>query len=214
MTTLQTCIIYKITCKATKKLIARDVRDALGRLTRPVTDIHTGSHILRVTNRKGNTVEALIDPEDWERVNANSWHQHKGKSGIYLATKVTLPSGIQTTRLLQRFLLDAQPGQKVDHHNGNTMDYRRANLRLATSAQNSQNSRKQSGRSSLYKGVCWDKRREKWVANIKANGKALYLGSFACELEASKAYDNAALVYFGEFACLNHLRTPALSVAV
>tara|TARA_R110000772_G_scaffold207522_2_gene318081 strand:- start:2326 stop:3012 length:687 start_codon:yes stop_codon:yes gene_type:complete len=45
--------------------------------------------------------------------------------------------------------------------------------------------------SSQYKGVSWHKPSKKWTAKIYINGKAKYLGSFKCELEASEAYQKA-----------------------
>lgn len=56
---------------------------------------------------------------------------------------------------------------------------------------------------SRYHGVCWDKRRQKWMAKIKTNGTHHNLGRFTDEIEAAKAYDNAARLYHGERAKLN-----------
>jgi hypothetical protein len=46
---------------------------------------------------------------------------------------------------------------------------------------------------SPFRGIWWDARKEKWVANIVADGEERYLGSFADEIEAARAYDQAAL---------------------
>lgn len=47
--------------------------------------------------------------------------------------------------------------------------------------------------SSEFRGVSWHSRKEKWVAQIEANCEEKYLGSYADEIEAAKAYDKAAL---------------------
>jgi HNH endonuclease len=71
----------------------------------------------------------------------------------------------------------------VDHINGITLDNRRANLRILTRAENSQNhQRRRSGSSSHYRGVTWDKSRGKWMA--RAGG--ITLGRFDDEDEAGR----------------------------
>lgn len=55
----------------------------------------------------------------------------------------------------------------------------------------------------MYKGVSWKKDICKWTAKIGVDYKSIYLGCFENEIEAAKAYDEAAMKYHGEFACLN-----------
>lgn len=90
----------------------------------------------------------------------------------------------------------------IDHVNGDRLDARRDNLRVATPAQNQANRKKAEGKTSRYKGVSRT-RRGKWYAQITVNYVAINLGTFACEEEAARAYDAAAVEHFGDFARLN-----------
>jgi hypothetical protein len=85
----------------------------------------------------------------------------------------------------------------IDHINRDTYDNRLCNLRLATPSQNKQNSIGTSGR---MKGVTFHKGVNKWQAQIKANGKHIYLGLFPSEEQAHQAYLAASSEHHGEFA--------------
>lgn len=90
----------------------------------------------------------------------------------------------------------------VDHINGNGLWNSRSNLRPATHSQNGSNQAKTSRKtSSIYKGVCWNKKNSAWCASIGIMRK--HLGYFKSDLEAAKAYDKAAIAKYGEFARLN-----------
>jgi len=107
---------------------------------------------------------------------------------------------------MHREIMDAPAGMEVDHINGNGLDNRKCNLRLATSSQNKRNQRKQRRKtSSKYKGVYWHKRDKVWVVRIQAEGKEKYIGSYKTEQEAALAYNEAALKYHGEYAKLNEV---------
>jgi hypothetical protein len=99
--------------------------------------------------------------------------------------------------------MNAPKGLLVDHENGDKLDNRRANLRFATNSENQCNRRKTEKTSSQYKGVCLCPEKTHWYANIKHKGNKIWLGSFKNEIDAAKAYDRAAIKYFGKFARLN-----------
>lgn len=113
------------------------------------------------------------------------------------------------TELLHRVIVARMLGRplctkdSVDHINRDTLDNRRANLRISTQQQNQGNRKKSKNNSSGYKGVVFNKRLGKWSAFIGYDGKPKYLGLFASPELAAQAYDKAAIEHFGEFALLN-----------
>ena len=92
------------------------------------------------------------------------------------------------------------PNALIDHINGDGLDNRLCNLREATNAQNSMNSRRRKAHSSGLKGVKKDGTTGNYQARIVLNGKPTCLGTFTRADEAHKAYCTAAEKHFGEFA--------------
>ncbi len=140
----------------------------------------------------------LLDYEDWVKWGTTTFiRDNKGY--------VINDTGKGDTRKvwnLHRELMGNPEGLVVDHINGDTLDNRRYNLRVCTVKENVRNSASQAG-TSVYKGVCWDVSKNKWLATIKVDRVPKFLGRFTEELEAAKAYDDAAKQYFGVFARLN-----------
>lgn len=96
--------------------------------------------------------------------------------------------------------------REIDHINRVRHDNRIENLREAdTHSSNMGNQSHQNGRSSRFKGVCWDKSRGKWAAMIKFKRKNKHLGRFDSETDAALAYNEAAIKLFGEFSHLNEV---------
>jgi hypothetical protein len=90
-------------------------------------------------------------------------------------------------------------GFDVDHIDNNGLNNKPENLRLATRSENMGNRGKNRNNTSGWKGVYWHDQRQKWVASIKVNGRARYLGLFSNPEDASSAYQRASLSLFGEF---------------
>lgn len=144
---------------------------------------------------------ALIDDEDYQRVSKYKWTYDNG----YAVRGIRLPNRRYKKIMLHRFLINAKPGQFVDHIDGNRSNNTRSNLRICTKAQNGQNRHIPApNKVSHYKGVSrTHNTRDRWQALIIANGKRHYLGSFPSQEEAARAYDTKARELHGEFAQLN-----------
>lgn len=150
-------------------------------------------------------LRAIVDVFDLPLVNTFRWHAHRAKRTSYARGFRVGSSGQRIQIYMHRLLMN--PGvAEVDHRNGDGLDNRRENLRVCTRAQNSSNQRKQLNRTSPFKGVVRKRRawgRFAWISQIKDGGKHRYLGTFASELEAARAYNDCARNLFGEFSNLN-----------
>jgi hypothetical protein len=93
-----------------------------------------------------------------------------------------------------------QDDMQIDHINGNTLDNRIDNLRLCTSTENNANRRAHIRNKSGYKGVSWDKNKQKWLASIMANRVFYRIGFFDDPKLAHIAYCKAASELHGNFA--------------
>lgn len=150
---------------------------------------------------KGQT---LIDKEDLGfievlPINWNVYSANRGKQYVGGSIKSHIV-------YLHRMLLRAPQGLQVDHKNGDGLDNRRCNLRLATPAQNAANrgmDRRVAGRSSRFKGVSLTRdtyrRKKPWLAQVAGH----WHQRFVTEVEAARAYDAKLTEIFGEFARTN-----------
>lgn len=147
---------------------------------------------------------ALVDDKDFEWLNSWKWNTTEHYRNIwYVIRKIKTGDGRKTV-YMHRQILGAKDSFFVDHISGDGLNNQRNNLRLCTPSQNVANQFIIRG-SSKYKGVCWIKRDKRWQAQICVNYKKIALGHHKIEANAARAYDKAALKYFGEFAKTNKM---------
>lgn len=138
---------------------------------------------------------AFVDDSDYAKLAVYSWVFN----GRYASRK----SSDNRTVYMHREILKASDNLEVDHINGNCLDNRRSNLRLANHQQNMRNQKPIKGKSSQYKGVSWDKSHNRWQSYIHINDYKKHIGYFKDEIQAARAYDAEAIKLFGEYARLN-----------
>jgi len=142
---------------------------------------------------------ALVDDSDYEWLNQWKWcacRQH-GSNRWYAMR------GARPQILMHQLILNPPKGMESDHINHDGLDNQRSNLRVCTHSQNQHNRSLQQGGASQFKGVYWYKQYKKWQVQLGINGNRIFLGYFKKEIDAAKAYNKAAIKYFGEFARLN-----------
>lgn len=148
-----------------------------------------------------NGETTLIDDEDYELLNSSKWYFHNGyaRHSEYIGGK-----GYKTKYIyMHRLLLDAPKGKEVDHINGNPLDNRRSNLRLASTSENHINKqRPPKNNTSGHIGVIWFEPKQRWHARIQVNGKSKHLGVFDELNDAIAARKAAEILYYGEFATI------------
>lgn len=152
---------------------------------------------------------ALVDDEDFERINQFKWHCHghkatKNRGPLDYALRNIRIGSRRTTRLMHREILNLTPEDPgVDHWDRNGLNNQKTNLRPASQSQNLMN--QLPGRSNTgYKGVFVDRRCKKiFGARVTFNGQCHYTSFFDTPEEAALAYNKKAIELFGEFARLN-----------
>jgi len=143
---------------------------------------------------------ALIDDADEPIVAGVRWKVLDHGRRLYAVGRIV---GSSSTFYMHRLLLDAPPGSDVDHLNGDGLDNRRENLRLATRSQNLWNSRLSAANKSGYKGVAPGRQPGHWRALLVHNQRTISLGQYDTPEEAARAYDARARELHGAFARCN-----------
>lgn len=98
------------------------------------------------------------------------------------------------------------PELLIDHIDGDKLNNKISNLRLATKQENQWNSNIWKSNKSGFKGVFWNSQKNKWQAKATKNYAGVHLGFFDDPLEASEAYKKYAEENHGMFYNPDSLR--------
>lgn len=155
---------------------------------------------------------AIVDEEDFQWISQKKWSAKKGKCTWYGYSNSRYTRGQRRKCLLMHreifFTLNPQSDMSldVDHRDGNGLNNRRSNLRLATDSSQRHNQTIRVNNTSGYIGVCWHKRVGKFQARIRLNTHRQHLGFFDDPIEAAMVRDEAARKLHGEFGTYNFPR--------
>lgn len=153
------------------------------------------------------SASGVVSAVDVDLVGDHKWYGTTGYMVTRLNGKTTYLHRLIMIRVLGREL---NRREEVDHINGNGLDNRRENLRLASHAQNLKNLKVPVNSTTGYKGVSYRKDKRKFEAYIKFDKQPRKrLGYFRTAVDGAKAYNEAAKKYHGEFARLNEIREAA-----
>lgn len=150
----------------------------------------------------------VVDDDDFTLLNAYEWQARKDRNNYYAqrGKYIGIIDGKSksTTVQMSRFILGISDSRiKVDHKNGDTLDNRKENLRVATVRKNNTNLHNlKSNNTSGYRGVVKrkDTKTNQWRARIcLPDGTKKTLGQFPTAEDAAKAFDKAAKEMYGEF---------------
>lgn len=159
------------------------------------TRIDDKSILVLTTGRDDeSTGHHVVSTESWRILGNQRWcTTDQGR-----LMRFDLADGKRTLVKFHRAAMEAVVGplskdEQIDHISGDPADNRLCNLRIVSHKQNSMNVRAPNG------GVCKMKS-GRWQAQIRVDGRQVYLGTFASKKEARQAYRKACLKYRGEYA--------------
>lgn len=174
--------------------------------------------LIKLGGKKGKGKFAQVDDEDYEELNQYTWWVKTVGTTIYAERFEKLPNKKRKLLMMHRQLLNLKERFEIgDHIDHDGLNNQKNNLRKASVSENAKNRTSMKGSSSSYLGVSirfnkvkyYSKKEDTyttyifgpfWRAAIKVFGKPVELGQFKNEIDAAKAYNEAAIKHHGEFA--------------
>ena len=137
---------------------------------------------------------ALVDDEDFEKLNKYKWYSTKPTSLYYAITFIN-----KRNIRMHRFILNPKREEEIDHIDGNGLNNQKINLRICTHSQNMTNHKIRRDNTSGVSGIYWNKCAKKWQAYIGFKNKIIYLGIFKTLKDARESRNLKERALFGEF---------------
>ena len=144
---------------------------------------------------RGSNVVVKVDDDDYDRVAEHKWYIHtKGYAQAFIDGRMTL---------MHRFIMSPPKSLQIDHIDRDKTNNQRFNLRVVTKAVNAQNIPPKANNTSGYVGV--SRNGVYWQSSIYKDGKRQFIGNFKDKESAAVAYNERALLLYGDKAFLNQV---------
>lgn len=144
------------------------------------------------TSFSAKTLKSVLDYREDGALIWKKNGQAAGTKSAYGYVQITVLGELHLAhRLVWLWHTGTWPNRTIDHINGERMDNRIENLRLATMGEQAQNRGVSRKSKTGALGVWFDERRGKFAAEITVSGKRRLIGRFNTLVEAKAAYAEA-----------------------
>lgn len=128
---------------------------------------------------------ALVDDEDYERINCYLWQAMSTRSTAYAVRQLA-----RSTKplLMHNAILPPVEGKEINHKNYDGLDNRKENLEHLSHSENTRHGRHKLGRSG-QRGISWNKNRSRWYVKTTIYYQCISGGSFEHLNDAIEARD-------------------------
>jgi AP2-like factor, euAP2 lineage len=147
-----------------------------------------------------------VDAEDFEDVSKRSWRViYRGKEKKPLVVTSIRTGATSRTMSLGQYLLKPKKGKMAYPRRWQEgLDYRKENIVVCNMKERQRMLPKRREKTtSKYRGVSYIQSKKTWRARIEKNNKAFFLGDYATEEKAARAYNKAARDLFGDLGYQN-----------
>lgn len=145
-----------------------------------------------VVGKKGEQI--IVDTLDYEKASSYKWYAAYSKKGFtQILTRI---NGKKVS--FSTIVFGLSKDQRLLHKYGNSFDFLRENILICNNSEFMHYIMKQSGESSKYFGVYFNKRFQRWKVSSKKGGKKIDGGGYLQEEEAAIVADYLTLAYFSD----------------